>query len=320
MKFISQTLSMFFIMQLLVGTSISQQLIFNRVPPPQGKIFSHVTGSVQDAQGYMWFATKKGLFKYDGYRMMSYHHNPKDSSSLKTDALEAICIDSTGIIWIATFGKGLERFDPATGIFNHFQHDDKDPTSLSSDWIPAIRVDKQGTLWVGTGNGLDRYDSLTGGFIHYRNEPNDPASISCNSVVSIYEDREGILWIGTGTVYAGSPEEGGLNKLDRKTGRFIRYVHEPGNNRSLVNNKVRAIFEDSKANFWIGTAGDGLHTMNRATGHFTRHSYSGANPEKLSRPPLRKQPSLDHITFITEDATGTIWIGTLESGFNIYDP
>ena len=30
--------------------------------------------------------------------------------------------------------------------------------------------------------------------------------------------------------------------------------------------------------------------------------------------------AVDHITFITEDDKGRIWIGTLEGGLNVYDP
>ena len=299
----------------------TQEIYFNKVLPPEGKIFSHVSGITQDAQGYMWFATKKGLFKYDGYQMTSYNHNPDDSNSLSTDALEAICIDASGIIWIATLGEGLERFDPAAGIFTHFRNNPNDPGSLSSDRVPTVFADREGTLWVGTRNGLDRLDAHTGKFVHFRNRPDDPASISCNEVRFIYEDKQGGLWIGTGSVYEGEQNEGGLNRMDKKTGKFNRYLHDPKNPQSLINNKVRSIFEDSKGNFWVGTAGDGLHTMDRVRGIFQRHLYDPAHPENPSRPPLNKAfAHNDHITFITEDIAGAIWIGTAESGLNYYDP
>ena len=153
----------------------------------------HVTGMVQDKSGYMWFATKKGLFRYDGYQMTVFKNNPSDTSSLTTDELEAICMDSSGILWIATMGKGLERFDPETGIVKHFRHDPNDAGSIGSMSIPAVFVDREGTLWIGTSNGLDRYDARTGKFLHYRNKSNDPTSISCNVVIKIYEDRQGTL-------------------------------------------------------------------------------------------------------------------------------
>ena len=160
------------------------------------------------------------------------------------------------------------------------------------------------------------------GFIHYRHQVNDTTSLSSNVVRTLCEDRQGTLWVGTGSAYPEKgelPEEGGLNKMDTRNGKFIRYVHDPNNPSSLINNKVGAIFEDSKGNFWVGTAGDGLHTMNRKTGAFERHQYDPANPEKLSRSPLNKNFTYDHITFIKEDATGAIWIGTSDAGINCYD-
>ena len=105
----------------------------------------------------------------------------------------------------------------------------------------------------------------------------------------MYEDREGRLWVGCGSPFPNEEswkDEGGLNLLDRKTGKFTRYLHDPSDSSSIVNNKVRALLEDSKGNFWVGTAGDGLQTLNRQTGKFTHYYYDSTHPEKLSRGPL----------------------------------
>jgi ligand-binding sensor domain-containing protein len=160
-------------------------------------------------------------------------------------------------------------------------------------------------------------------FIHYKNIPDDSTSLSYNEVVAIYEDREGTIWIGTGSVYGADQnnfEAGGLNKLDKETGTFRRFKHNPENPNSLINNKVSAIFEDSKGTLWIGTAGDGLHTMDKSVEIITRHRYDPNQPNKLSRPPLNSSTLNDHITFIIEDLTGAIWIGTSDAGLNYYNP
>jgi signal transduction histidine kinase/ligand-binding sensor domain-containing protein len=185
-------------------------------------------------------------------------------------------------------------------------------------------IDHEGILWVGTGEGLNRYDAQTDTFLHFTNNPGDSTTISNNEVVALYEDRNGVLWVGTGSVYGADkerPERGGLNRMDKNTGKFTRYMHDPQNANSLINNKVSAIFEDRDGVFWIGTAGDGLHTMERAGGTFTRHLYDAAHPERLSRPAISQDyPETDHITFINEDDAGAIWIGTSESGINYYNP
>jgi ligand-binding sensor domain-containing protein len=96
-------------------------------------------------------------------------------------------------------------------------------------------------------------------------------------------------------------------------------VHSDTDPHSLIDNPVRAIYEDSFGNFWVGTSGDGLHTMDRAAGSFTRYNYDRKHAEKLSRPALSTIPG-DHITFITEDEKGAIWIGAMWGGLVRYDP
>ncbi len=183
---------------------------------------------------------------------------------------------------------GLDQYNPATGIFKHYRHVQNDSGSLSIGIVTVILRDHQGILWVGTHNGLDRLDEKTGKFIHYRNEPGNPRSLSSNHVRAIYEDHRGVLWIGTGLYWESEiNNDGGLNRFDRNTGTFTRYLNDPKNPHSLINNKVRAIFEDSRGTFWVGTSGDGLHTMDRETGSFERHLYNPAKPDELSRPKLK---------------------------------
>ena len=175
---------------------------------------------------------------------------------------------------------------------------------------------------MGTHKGLDQLDEKTGKFIHYRNEPGNPKSLSANYVWNLYEDRQGVIWVATGWPWDNKTEDGGLNRLETD-GTFTSYKHDPNNPHSLIDNRVRAMFEDSRGVFWIGTSGDGLHTMDRKTGRIERHTYDPARPDKLSRPPLKKNDDYaynnDQVTFIQEDVVGSIWVGTWWSGINRYD-
>lgn len=311
---------------LLFSTNLilAQQATFNKVEFPVGSFSGLVGGIAQDNNGYVWLATKGGLYRYDGYRFEMYANDPSDPHSISTMNVENVYADPNGIIWVVTYVNGVDRLDPTTGKFTHFRHQPNDPGSLSSDTVRAILVDREGTLWIGTHRGLDRYDPKAGNFKHYQHDPDDPNSLSCNQVRKIYEDKQGTLWVGTGSVWrgeGGETDEGGLNSFNKETGKFIRYLNDPDNPHSLISNKVQAIFEDSRGTFWVGTAGDGLHSLNRRDGTFHRHLYEPANPQGLSRPPVNENLTLpDHITFITEDALGSVWIGTLGNGLNRYDP
>lgn len=80
----------------------------------------------QDKEGYMWFATKDGLNRYDGYQLITYRHNPNDPYSLPDNYCNATLEDENGNFWVATNTKGLfifnkhtERFYPVPIINNN---------------------------------------------------------------------------------------------------------------------------------------------------------------------------------------------------------
>jgi signal transduction histidine kinase/ligand-binding sensor domain-containing protein len=298
------------------------EIKFNLVEGDNSKPLGQINAITQDPNGYMWFSGQgaKCLYRYDGIRMTAFRHDSLNPNSLSgTGHMETVYADNQGMIWIGFFGGGLDQYNPETGIFKHYVNDSKDPGSLGGGPVSVVLRDHLGRLWVGTENGLDLMNEKTGKFIHYRNEPGNPVSLSSNYVRAIYEDQKSVLWIGTGFEFDDShPDEGGLNRMETN-GTFTRFKHDPKNPNSLVNNKVRAICEDSRGNFWIGTAGDGLHTMNREKGTFERHPYDPAHPEQLSRPALKNGGLFDPITFIREDASGAIWIGTYLSGVSRYD-
>jgi ligand-binding sensor domain-containing protein len=321
----------FLILHVSICCGQTQGIFFNRLSAPYGSYFGPVSGITQDPKGYIWIASiNNGFFRYDGHGLTNYRNDPANPNSLSNNWFESIYTHSTGIIWLGTWGNGLDRFDPATGIFTHYSHDPKKPSSLAQDLVPAIYEDKEGEQWIGTHGSLDLMDRKTGTFKHFRHDQHVPSSLSNDQVRVIYEDKQGTLWVGTGSPWqgaggrpgeAGLPGEGGLNRLNRRTGKFTRYMHDDKDLHSLAQNKVGAIFEDSHDNFWIGTTGeDGLQIMNRAKGTFQRYVYDSAHPEKLSRSPVNKQINYDRITFITEDAAGSIWIGTAGAGLNRYDP
>jgi ligand-binding sensor domain-containing protein len=306
---------------LLSQASAAQTLSFNRIEAPErSAILGWITGITQDNQGYVWFTSSNALHRYDGYQITTYLHDASNPNSLAPGAVETVYADRQGIIWIGTQYSGLDRFDPNTGTFTHFKQRPNDNTSLTNNFVSSILEDKQGVLWVGTHGGLDQLDRKIRKFTHYQHNSHDSTSLSNDQVRVLYEDRRGTLWVGTGSPFGETPDgAGGLNRMDRIRGVFTRYLNNPHDSTSLIDNKVRALFEDSHGTFWVGTFGDGLHTMDRQHGTFQRYPYDPNQPEKLSRPYLRGARERSSISFITE-AGGDIWIGADRGGLNRYNP
>ncbi|MBB1287366.1 hypothetical protein HRH25_23520 [Flavisolibacter sp. BT320] len=302
----------------------AQNLQLDLVVPPRDEPWARIHRMVQDVQGFLWLATDGGLFKYDGYKCTRYHHTPNLANSLANDWVESIAVGEENVLFLGTYGSGLDLFDLSNGNFTHYRHNPRDASTLSNDTVTAIVKDPQGMLWIGTHNGLNRFDPKSGKFTRFKNDPKNTSTLSDNQIRVLFVDQKGVLWVGTQSPWKndGGGRIGGLNRFDSQTGKFTRYMHDPANPQSLVDNQVTAIFEDSRGTFWVGTAGDGLHTMNREKGTFERHSYDAAHPGKLSRPPVHNVNTsavTDFITFISEDNKGRIWVGTLNGGINIFD-
>src|SRR6476620_9721207 len=81
-------------------SSNAQQVIFNRVFTPEGAYFGMINGMTQDQQGYIWFTSFGfGLYRYDGYHVTLFRHNPTDSNSLATNFTHGVFVDHKGFTW-----------------------------------------------------------------------------------------------------------------------------------------------------------------------------------------------------------------------------
>jgi two-component system, sensor histidine kinase ChiS len=257
----------------------------------------------EDHEGGLWIGTHGGVDHVDAQRrpVAHYRHDPADPNSLGNDVVRCILEDRAHDLWFGTLG-GLDRLDRATGCFTHYRHDNADPGSLSRNLIRTIYEDRGGTLWVGTyEGGLDRFDRDTGTFIHHRRDLADPASLSCDYVRVIYEDPDEageVLWVGT--------EGGGLNRLDRRSGRFTCFRNDPADPASLSGDYVYSLHDDGRGQFWLGTFAAGLNRFDRATGTFTSYTVSDGLPSNT-------------VYGILEDRHGDLWLST-NLGLCRFDP
>ena len=252
----------------------------------------------------MWFGTRDGLNKYDGYKFTIYRNDPKNPNSISNNYVPDIIESSDGNLWMATWGGGLNRFDRDKGTFISYKHDAKNRNSISGNFITAIKQDELGNIWVGTeAAGLDMYEKTTGFFIHYKSDRNNIHSISDDFIRTIYEDTQKKLWIGT--------VHGGLNLFNAPSKTFTRFQHDDNNITSLAFNDIYAIFEDSKHQMWIGTNGGGIDLFNSKSNTFAHHKSNLDNSNSVCR---------NEVHAISEDNDNNIWIGTENGGLSVFNP
>lgn len=265
-----------------------------------------------------------------------------DSTLTFTSGIRAVLEDSNGNIWFGSHTEGVAMFDGQR--FRYFD----ESSGLNNNGIRNIYEDRQGTIWFETGEGISSYESgvITPHFSRnydfkngwslnqtdlwfkadpqtgYNQQEGQPGVYQYNGENFFYRafpvelvvgqenyysvttptirSADGTLWWGTYGAAIGYDGSGFtiLNneffKLDNQT----EYLH------------IRALFEDSKGNLWIGN--NGMSSIKYKDGAFIllNQEYGIQN----------NHGNILHKVFsIGEDVNGNIWFGTAGSGVWKFD-
>lgn len=192
--------------------------------------------------------------------------------------------DSDGFLWFGTYGGGLYRYDGES-----LKRYSSSTGHLSGSNVTSLYEDASRNLWIATLRGIDRYDRA-----HDRFEP-----ITLVDEVGRPMPREGAwtllgdgqtLWVGTNGA--------GLLRVALPTLRTKRFVHDPGNARSLPHDSVYALKRTRTGQLLLGTFGGGAALFDPGRGETTLHL--GINSGLAS----------DQVWAVHEHESGELWVGT----------
>ncbi len=287
-----------FLLATLSAFSQAGNLKFEHLGTDLGLSQGNVKCILRDSRGFMWFGTREGLNKYDGYGFVVYKNVIGDTLSLGGDDIMGLVEDRAGDIWIATAGGGLNRFDRAKNRFIRYNK------SIPADLISGPMLDDSGKIWVGsTEQGVFVLEPATGKIVSFSNDPENAGSLSDNDVTAICKDSHHQIWIGTLL--------GGLNLFDPSSHSFIRYQHRNKDTTSLGGANVAAIFEDGRHRLWAGLQDGGLDVFDPSHKNFRHFRHDPNNNNSLP---------INVVLSLNDDANGNLWIGTENGGISILDP
>lgn len=260
--------------------SITAGLVLSLLVEKTNKLFIGIENGGLDVLDLSAYNKGKILFTHN-------RNNPNKVGGIGINSIYSLYQDKQGIIWIGTFGKGINVISPEDNKFTTVAHEINNENSLSNNNVNTFFEEKD-YLWIGTEGGLNRYEKRTGTFKHYIHNPSDPSSIGSNAVWTIRKDRQGNLWVGTWG--------GGLNLFNYKTEKFTRFTNDPQYTNSIGSDNIFSIFEDNNGKLWIGTMGNGLNMFDPVTKKFIRYSETTSNI------------SSNYVQSVIETKKGEIWL------------
>lgn len=258
---------------------------FKRLTTLNGLPSNDIQKIYQGKDGYIWMASKNGLYQYNGYTFKVFKSNLYHPDLLSNNNILCLEEDNEHRIWLGTH-KGLNMLDRKTGQIKQINRKEFVNNSIST-----ILATKSGKLLLGTDQGLYQYIFETDSCILYgRNNTNEVFPET--AVKSILEDSYGHIWIGTWN--------NGLFRYDPEKGKYYSY---PQMNEG---NSAHVLFEDSRKRIWVGTWGGGLQLLENAYDvenvKWKTFLYQKNNPNSIFH---------NIIYDICEDTNSkTIWIGT----------
>tara|TARA_R110002050_G_scaffold188756_8_gene323405 strand:+ start:80 stop:4036 length:3957 start_codon:yes stop_codon:yes gene_type:complete len=116
----------------------AQDFAFKHLQVENGLSQNSVISMLQDSKGFLWFGTKDGLNRYDGYNFKIFQNIPKDTTSIGSNFIR--CLHEFGEnVWVGT-DTGLFRYDEKKESFSIIK-------ATSNLQILDVESNIDGSLW-----------------------------------------------------------------------------------------------------------------------------------------------------------------------------
>jgi len=248
---------------------------------PSGKVVGKMISSfAEDSERNIWVGSQDGLRVVDNntQTIKEYPTANWDICSLLMDG------DN---LWVGTLGGGVKIIDTKTNKITEHLHYRHLPKSICSNEVLSLYKDSRNNIYAGTSWGMCRYNRETNDFtvLNYVG--------TMVSVVDIIEDKNRNIWVAT--------LNSGVFKYGLDNGHWVYFAYDSTNEKSLGNNSVTTLFEDSDGILWFGTDGDGLYYYDEM-----QDTFINFDPDDKILP--------NKVVYsIEEDNSGFLWIATSTS-------
>ena len=315
--------------------------MFRHLEVADGLSNNTVYAIYKDADGFMWFGTRSGLNRFDGYAFKVYRHLNNEPHSLPDNCVTGIQETPDGQLWIKT-ERSYALFDKRKGTFVSDLSGFMQKLGSKGKMPSCVYVDKKGYTWLFVqGEGVYRYKQGEESSVFLFQENRLPVSGVC----TVGECREGVLllydngllvcvdasdlhlkWIkddivsqipeGKYTHFSSYTDAQdcvwiysvlGVWIYDASSGRWLEEMAKPWRGQQDF---VHAVAQDKEGRIWLAKDYKGIDVFDKRTGEVVNL----VNEEQDAR-------SLSHNTVYSlyADRSGIVWAGTYKKGVSYYD-
>ncbi|WP_141234827.1 two-component regulator propeller domain-containing protein [Flectobacillus sp. BAB-3569] len=306
---------------------VAQSFSFRHYEVEDNLSYNSVMCSMQDKKGFMWFGTKDGLNRFDGYSFKVFRKIENNPKSLGNNTVFAVCEGDEHTIWVGTY-SGIYQYNTITEQFSvlpdtkeHFirtiKIDDEGKVWFIKDYtlhiyntktqktekldtgkeridVTSFILNKQ-QVWLATTDGnLWEYNMLSKSLKKYNMFEKSAPAIS-HWIDKIYDTQQNAILIGTSSQ--------GVKLFNTKTKTYEDILTYNSNKTTIY---VRDFMHRTEDEYWIATE-SGLYVYYLQSRKYINLKHEYSNPYSISDNALYT---------LSKDREGGIWIGTYFGGIN----
>ena len=302
-KFILLSVSLAFLLPLVMKAAVPD-MKFRRLDTRDGLSNSQVLSIYRDSKGFVWIGTPYGLNRYDGYRVKTYYSETRDTTTLRSNYVDAIFEANDGKLWLKQ-GMGYSVFDPVTERCDRHPERQLEKQGITGG-LEYLFVDSIGDFWV---------KSYNDGFFHY-----SPKTKKLKRFNFGYGEQEFNLEMGVSSMVeldektvALASHNGEIICFDREhdvISRKMDYLSKNG----LISNQSCKLRVDLNGNLWVITPARTC-SWNPKT-----NEWSVSVQEALGKLGITDLPAEMQVWDILPDERGRLWLATDHGGLYVVDP
>lgn len=257
-------------------------------------------GITEDNNHVIWLTLRGGGFGYYNRttgNVEYFYNHPGDPQSKISNYVYSFFKDSSDVLWLSTYFKGIEKVTFLQNKFKLIQLSPQSNFTIANE-VRSVMKDSEGLFWVATKkqelflldcqfNVIKKFDQMDG--------------LKIGMVYAMAEDSKKNIYLGT--------KGNGMFLLSRKGSlgfEVKHFINDPDNPYSISSNNIYSILEDRKKQIWIGTYDGGLNRFEN--GQFFHNNNSLNYPNDYGK----------KIRQIVEDGKGYIWLATTD-GLVLFD-